>query len=59
MPKGRSRAILGIACSPIVALARLGARTIAFFRGTTYLDRIGPVGERRIVRYMNSAVPAG
>ena len=37
------------------AARELGARTVAFFRGTTYLDRIGPDGERRIERYMNSA----
>ena len=37
------------------AARELGARTVAFFRGITYLDRIGPDGERRIERYMNSA----
>ena len=37
------------------AAREFGARSVAFFRGTTYLDRIGPDGGRRIDRYMNSA----
>ena len=54
MPKGRSRDP-GNCMLAHCAARDLGARTVAFFRGITYLDRIGPDGERRIERYMNSA----